>query len=554
MLREDAHAPFGIETDMEAFAEALDVVISDSADSTGPSFIVLDAGDAYRATKFETQVTEEIALRHRQNALTTLDRVVTLARERFPDDVIILASQSTGDPAMGRLEGFGPIVISGGDRSGFLSSSSTQRAGLVTNLDLTATVLDALGLKRPVQVLGNEMVLGAAPARLEDRVRVLDRLNRTAVSVDSGKPGVVNTFVVFTVIVLALSAIVLVRSRYWSPGLTAGWLLALRSALLLTIAVPVSSWMQFLWWRWPATATQAVTALAITSAVVWIASVAVMRFFPGRLAVAFGCLLTTLVLLVDQFFGAPLSFTNFFGYSPLMAARFYGMGNEAAAMFFGASVVGAALVLDEWPRARLVPLAKRIGLPVFGVLVVVVSAAPFLGANVGVVAWGTVGFAVAWVLMNGYRFTWRTALLILAAIVALTLAFALFDIFAAGQQTHLARSLGSAADGGLVELWKIVVRKADTNVRVLTHTRWSYILIAVVAFLAFARWRPQGDFAATLDENPHFADAITVSLVAGLAAYFTEDSGIVIPALEVLYLGVALAWVMLARLDRGETR
>ena len=61
------------------------------------------------------------------------------------------------------------------------------------------------------------------------------------------------------------------------------------------------------------------------------------------------------------------------------------------------------------------------------------------------------------------------------------------------------------------------------------------------------RWRPHGDFADTLDENPNFAHAITVVLVAGGIAYFSEDSGIVIPALAVFYLGIALSWLMLSR-------
>jgi hypothetical protein len=108
--------------------------------------------------------------------------------------------------------------------------------------------------------------------------------------------------------------------------------------------------------------------------------------------------------------------------------------------------------------------------------------------------------------------------------------------------------LTSAEQGGWIELWNIVARKAETNMRVLTHTNWAYILIATLAFLGFMRWRPQGGFAETLSENPNFADAITVSLVAGLVAYFSEDSGIVIPALEVFYVGVGIVWLMLSRL------
>lgn len=551
VLREDPGAPFGIETDTEAFARVLDDVSAETKDAEGPALIVLDAGDAYRATKFETQVTPEIAATHRLRALGTLDRVVTIARQRFPDDVLIVASQSTGDALAGRMEGFGPIIVSAPGWNGYLSSSSTQREGIVTNLDLTATILHLLGLQRPVQVLGNEMTVASAPAAAATRIEELTRKNRTAIAVDSARAGVVNTFVVLAVVALLFSSVVLVRSKYWAERVTRRWVLVLKMVLLLALSVPVSSWLMFVWMPWPGTTAEGVLALLLTVFAVWAALVALMRFTPPRVPVAVGSLLTAVVLLADQFLGSPASFTNYFGYSPLLAWRFYGMGNEAAAILFGASVVGLALVYDEWPEAGWAKWAKRIGLPLFGAIAVFTAAAPFLGANVGVAVWGTVGFVLATVLMNGRHVTIKTILWMMLAVVLVIGAFALVDLYGGGEQTHLARALDSAETGGLAELWKIVARKAETNMRVLTHTRWTWILIAVVAFLALMRWRPQGDFADTLAVNPDFADAITVSLVAGLAAYFTEDSGIVIPALEVFYVGVALAWLMLLRVPQS---
>lgn len=547
VLREDPGAPFGIETDTDAFARVLIDVEARTRDSAAPALIVLDAGDAYRATKFESQVTPEIAETHRQKALGTLDRIVALAMERFPDDVLIVASQSTGDALAGRMEGFGPIIVSADGWQGYLSSSSTQREGIVTNLDLTATILYALGLERPVQVLGNEMTVSPAPASADARIEELTRKNRTAIAVDSARAGVVNTFVVLSVVALLFSSVVLVRSRYWPERVTRRWVLVLRLVLLLALAVPVSSWLMFTWMPWPGTTAEGVLGLLATIAVIWAGLVALMRFTPSRVPVAAGALLTAGVLLVDQFLGSPASFTGYFGYSPLLAWRFYGMGNEAAAILFGASVVGLALIFDEWPDAKWMRWVKRFGLPLFGAIAVFTAAAPFLGANVGVAIWGTVGFVLATILMNGRHVTFRTVVWMGIAVVAVIGVFALIDLYGGGEQTHLARALASADAGGLSELWKIVARKAETNMRVLTHTRWTWILIAVVAFLAFMRWRPQGDFAATLEVNRDFADAITVSLVAGLVAYFTEDSGIVIPALEVFYVGIALAWLMLAR-------
>ncbi len=549
LIREDPNAPFGIETDLEEFEEALASVDNSTAAISGPGFVVLDAGDAYRATKFEPQVSPTIADDQRNRALRTLDSVVALAAEKFADDTIMVVSQSSGDPLRNRPEGLGPVVVSGEGWSGYLTSSSTQREGLVTNLDVTATVLESLDLERPVQVLGNEMRTTDAPAQLQDRIAHLSRMDATAVSVDAAKPGIVNSFVVFTVAALLLGAFVLVRARHWSARTVKWWVLGLRLALLAVLSVPVASWLMFLWMRWPATPGQSTFGLLTTAAVVFGSAVILLVRTPIRVPIAALSLLTAVTIMVDQLLGAPASFTNTFGYSPLLAARFYGMGNEAAAILVGSSLVGVALLFDQWPASRWTLLGKRYGLVLLGIAVTATAAAPFWGANIGVAIWGIAGFGLAWVLMNGRHVTPKTIAWLSVSVVAVIAAFAAIDLLSGGPQTHLARALASAQQGGLIELWNIVARKAETNMRVLTHTNWAYILVATLAFLGFMRWRPQGGFAETLAVNPNFADAITVSLVAGLVAYFSEDSGIVIPALEVFYVGVAVVWLMLSQLD-----
>lgn len=553
LIREDPNAPFGIETDLKEFADALDDVDAETSEHGGPALVVLDPGDAYRATKFESQVSTSVAQEHRRRALSTLDQVVGLASQRFADDTIMVVSQSTGDTLIDRPEGLGPVIIAGEGWSGYVTSNSTQRDGLVTNLDVTATVLESLGLQRPVQVLGNEMRTVAAPATLEARVAQLSRMDRTAVAVDQAKPGIVNTFVVCTVAALLLGAFALVRARHWAPRTVRWWVFGLRLALLAVLSVPVSSWLMFLWMRWPETPSQSIFGLLATAAVVFAGAVVLLYRTPIRVPVAVLSLLTAAAIMADQLLGAPASFTNTFGYSPLLAARFYGMGNEAAAILMGSSVVGIALLFDQWPDSRWTQWGRLYGLPLLGAAVVGTAAAPFWGANIGVAIWGVVGFVLAWVLMNGKHVSVRTVVAMGVAVVAVIGAFAAFDLLNGDSQTHLARALTSAEQGGVVELWNIVVRKAETNMRVLTHTNWAYILVATLAFLGFMRWRPQRGFADILAANPYFADAMTVALVSGLVAYFSEDSGIVIPALAVFYVGVAIVWLMLDGLARGES-
>lgn len=547
LLTQDANAPFGIATDKAAVAKALKAANHDMAAAGGPRLVVVDAGDVYRAVKFSEQVTAEIAVKQRERGMSTLDAAVAAAENTFGRSAtLMVVGQSTGDPALGQAEGIAPLIVSGdGWGAGQLTSDSTHRIGLVTNPDITASALEALGIPQPVSVIGDPVHERSA-GDLASRIALLSRMDATAVSVDQAKPGLVNTFVALTIVALLMAAFILVRAREWSLRVLGRGVAVVKALLLLVLALPMCGWLMFGFNRWPGTSGQAITAYVVTVAIVWAIGILLWWKTGARVPVAVLSLATAATIVVDQWLGAPASFTNFYGYSPLLAARFYGMGNEAAAILFGSSIVGLALLVDEWPEHRFTVYVRRFGLPLVGLIAIMTAAAPFWGANVGVAIWGVVGYGLAWVLMNGHHVSWRIVFWLFLGVVVIIAAFAAIDLFGGGPQTHLGRALTSAQSGGLVELWNIIVRKAETNARVLTRTNWAYILLAVLAFLGLMRWRPQGGFADTLIENPNFADAITVSLVAGLVAYFTEDSGIVIPALEVFYVGIGLSWVMLS--------
>lgn len=560
LLRADSSAPFGVRTDLETFERATQAV---PADFQG--LLVLDAGDMHRAVAFAPQVAPEVAVRMRADALKALDSVVGLARERWPDTPMIVMSMSTADTLTSGPEAFGPVIFSRGDdevsaEQGVLSSDSTQRLGLVTSLDVARTLYaQASGSSEASVGMAGSVLEAENPAwagDLDDRVAWLSRQSAAAVAIDSVKYTIANTFVALLVLALLFSAMVVVTARGWRPRTALRWVIGLKAVLALVSVAPLAGWLMFVPDRWPAGMVAVTLGFLGALGVTWIAALFALRRWPSRAVLGVTALLSALVICVDQWLGAPLSFSNFFGYSPIVAARFYGIGNEAASILFGAALVGVALILDQWPdRPWSAPL-KRFGIPAIGIVVVLSAAAPFWGANVGVAIWGVVGFGLMYLLMNEIPVTWKSVVALGFVVVAVIGAFAVLDRLG-GAQTHLARSLSAADQGGIQVLVDIVVRKAQTNLRVLTATNWAYILVAVLAYLGFMRWRPHGEFADTLAANPRFADAVTVSLVAGAVAYFTEDSGIVIPALITFWIGVGIAWLMLDRLAEdvsGEDR
>jgi len=554
LLVNDADAPFGFATDLDVFASELKRVVDGLDRTSGPTFLVLDAGDPHRAHEVAMDVMPQVAEEHRRAAVSTLDAVVAMALESLPDDGVLVVVPQVLAEQPGTVTGLGPAVIYGPGWSGYLSSSSTQRRGLVTNLDIAATVLNELGVEVPVEVLGNPMVSDGSTAPLAERIEALAAANATAVAVDSAKPAIVNGFIAATTLVLLACTVVLLRARRW-PVRTVGIVSSLgRRLMLLALAVPPASLLMFLLDPAPSTAAEASLAFFVTLGALWALGLVLERFSGSRVPVVVLSLLSVGVIVADQAFGAPLSFTSFLGYSPLLAARYYGLGNEGAAILFGAAVIGYGLLLDEYRDAPWVRVAARWGIPALALLVVVVGAAPMLGANVAVAVWAVVGFAAMWVIYNRVKLDWRIVAGALVVMVLFVAAFSLIDLRAEpGSQSHLARAWESMAKGGISELWLIVVRKAETNVRVLTRTNWSWVLVAVLAFLAFMRWRPQGDFAATLTENPGYSAGMAACLIGGLTAFVTEDSGIVIPALIMVYVGVGILHLMLSRLPRAVT-
>lgn len=548
LVKSDPLAPYGISADRDAYAEVLARLDAELDAHGGPALVVLDPGDLQRAELFAPDAAPQVAQDHHAAAVQSLDMVARMAFDLVGEEGVLFVVPHVASTDARKIMGLAPAIAIGPGFTGNLVSSSTQRTGLVTDMDITATALDVLGVKRPVSLLGNPVNGDGATTPANERIGALATMNDVARSVDGAKPGVLNTYIAFTTIALLISTVVVLRTHRWSSHAVSIITRILQACLLVVLAVPIATNLMFALDGSPTSAGQAVSSFVLITVALFLFALFLMYRTAARVPVAALSLITVATLAVDQWIGTPWSFSSFLGYSPLLGARYYGMGNEGAALFVGATLIGTGMLFDEYPSSRLTLLGRRWALPLLGLLVVITAAAPFLGANVGVAAWGIVAFAVAWAQMNGVRVRFRTMLLMLLAIVALVAVFSIVDLSSdSGTQTHLGRAWASAASGGAGELWLIIARKAETNVRVLTRTNWSYLLIAVLAFLGFMRWRPQGDFAATLDENPYFSAALSASLIGGFVGYLTEDSGIVIPALILLYGGAGILYLMLGR-------
>lgn len=550
LIDSDENGPWGVSTDLEALEEALDDVIERADSAKGPSLVVVDPGDLHRAVEFADMVSADVAQAHWRQALTVLDAVVEMVTERMPEDAVLIVVAPVPDPPEeGRPWPLAPCIVHGpGWEPGFLTAPSTHRTGLAALTDVPATVLDAMGVEPPLAMMGSPMVSEASSLGFDERVEQLVADDASAVALDAAKRPVLNAFIALTVLLIVGATLMVMRDRYpkWAAR-------GVQWGLIGVLSVPVASYLMFAVKARPGSEWLAVGLLLAATAVVWAASMAT-GLAEVRAPLLFVSGLTAVVLLADPWLGSPLSFTGFLSYSPLGGARYYGLGNEAAGLLFGSVAVALGLAVDRGGEMPWVRALARWGVPLIGAFVVWTTVAPGLGANVGVAIWGVVTFGVLWAALNGIKFGWKTVAAILVVVILVLAVAVVLD--ARGEGTHLARFVGAAERGGLEQAWTMIERKIETNLRVLTATNWTWVLIAVLGLLAVMRWKPRGEFMEALREAPGFAQAMTALLWGGLFAYFSEDSGIVIPALMLLYPGVGVLFLMLERrrAEGGEAR
>ena len=121
----------------------------------------------------------------------------------------------------------------------------------------------------------------SGPEALEARVSRLGRMSAAAVAIEAPKSGVLNVFIGLVVVVLGLSAVLLGLSRSWRGRTVSRLARGLQALLLLTLSVPLASWLMFLVTPSPATPGVAVASLGGTAVVVWLASLLVWWRFPS---------------------------------------------------------------------------------------------------------------------------------------------------------------------------------------------------------------------------------------------------------------------------------
>jgi hypothetical protein len=475
-------------------------------------------------------------------ALAQLDQdVARVAQTRRPQDTLLVLGLSdgpVGPPALHVAIAFGPRF-----QGGRLVSASTRRAGFVQLIDLAPTILDLLAVPRPDGVVGQ-------PARRTGgrSGNVVADLVDDQLAADAHRRYVPPFFTLLVATQLLLYFVAwrgLRRRRRGSAGHFRLRSFTHQSALAFA-CVPAATYLvqTVPWWRYRLwfllLAVAAVTALLHTVATrgPW------RRHVLGPVGAISA--ITALVLALDLLTGARLQMSSLAGYSPIVAGRFAGVGNVAFAVFATSALLAtAALARNRSRRARL---ALVVGV---GTVAVVIDGSPLWGSDFGGVLALVPGFAVLGMLLLGTRVSVPRLLAVLGLGVLLVTTFAFLDYTReADARTHLGRFVQQVVDG---QAGTVVRRKANANLRLLTHSVLTLVVPLAVAFLAFVLLRPWGGLRRALQRADELRAGLIAVLVMAVVGFLANDSGVAVPSFA-LTLAVPIALAVSIRVAEEDER
>jgi hypothetical protein len=445
-----------------------------------------------------------------------LDELEDLAEGLGPEGLLIAFA---GAPPAERLLAMG---MSGAGYTGDLTSDSTRTDGVVITPDITATVLDRLGVEVPDEVNGSEIRSGEERDP-EGVAELMERLDDRA-----SRDLVVLLPLAVWALAVALAAAIW-RRRGAAVGLV---LLALACAwapLTLLVAAALD-------------ADEATSAFILGLGSVALA-LATRRFVPGTRGLALAAGATVAAHAVDVVAGSPLTSLSVLGPNPGGGVRFFGIGNELEAILTTLTLIGTGAFLATVPG-----LSRRSAAAWF-LAVALIAAAAFapgrFGADVGAAIVLGVGGATAAALALGLSVRRTVAAVVVAGVLGV-LALVAVDALLGG--AHFARSvLGAGEASDVIDVFD---RRVSLMLDTFTHPVYPELLVATAVALALGLWR-RGVVLGWFGERWPARCGYLGALVGVLVGTVANDSGSVLLVIGTIYLAVSAGYFWATRAGDG---
>ena len=399
-----------------------------------------------------------------------------------------------------------------------LTSDTTRRDGIVSNVDVAPTILDFLGVPIPDEMTGSPIrIEGEPPTRLHQRYLQYQRIHTPL--------GLLALAIALVTLFVSVGVILFWRS---APRAAVGVLgiLAVVSVALPVVMLPASLLPRL-------TYSVVLSTLAAGAAVVTMFTVGWGRGRP-TMPVAVVAGLGMGAVIVDGALGWPAMLTPLLGDSALEGVRFYGMGNAYAGVYMAGAILLAS---------RIPPVAGMALLAAAGLL----AGLPGFGAELGT-SFTLFAAAGLWYMIRVRQRFGLREVAVAAGVALVGLAAILLIHRFSPDPTHVTR----VVDGSPGDILATFGRRLALNVRNTSATPAAWLIVALLPVWLMVAWNGLGPFGPALRKHPSWRDASIVLALASIIGFLVNDT-IGVAGLGFTYLSAALIYPALRERWRTAT-
>ncbi len=494
----DANYPFKKKMD---YKKLLSESINSNAD-----FKIIDIGDLERLYRYGNNYSEDEYLQKRKNILNDIDIFIEelLKNVDFKKSTLIITSPNATDTIIDKNK-LSPILFYGREiPKGELLSNTTNRNGIIANIDLAPTILNLLGIDSTGSIGKIVSFDDDIDKSIEEKIIEKNKIY----TVSSVRYKSLLYYGICSIIILVLILLVKIARIRLSMNFKNIMRILLEMILLMPTLYLITSIFQ-------PTNSRNYIGLILLLLVVSIIVLYVLRRINMNKKLLIFSSFNIIILLLDLILKGQISQFSVLSHDPIIGARYYGMGNEMV----GILLASIAILLKQ---LKILGINKNVNILILmtGLFFI---ASPKLGANVG----GSLALLVTlifyFLLEKEIEIDIKKILIIAVTGIAILGIIAIIDIKFNTNTTHLGNTILSIKDEGLSLIIQIIFRKLLMNIKLIGRSFWTFVLLT--SLLVFSG----GIYYNEIYDSDLLK--VTIAIIIGaLAGFLLNDSGLILSA------------------------
>lgn len=517
ILAEDINYPYGFKTDYEKILKELAEIEDDA------SLIVIDTGDLYRLNNYGDFLSLDVFEQKRNIIIKDIDNFIGDLEAKIDEKNSLLMVISP-NKAEERIDGsrLTPIVLWGKDiENGVLTSSTTNKKGIVTNLDISPTILEVLNIS-------TNNISGSSMRTLEENksLEYVKSINGRINTANKVRTKTLSLYGTISIIILSIFLIIFLLNINITDHIG-------KNLLLLLYVIPMVFILNSLF------NINSIFKFVISLFVFISILVLIIKKYDAEKIISIITIIYFILIIIDLLSNNYLTRFSILSYDPIIGARYFGIGNEMIGIFLAITSIMSGLLLERFSNRA------------FSIFILLISILfvghPKLGANIG----GTMALVFAsfyFILLKKDRqFSFKNIIIAIVLIGVIIVGLAYIDIYLNPNPTHLGKSLILLSEDGLGIVQNIINRKVLMNIKLTGSTIWTKVLFVNILVQITISYIFKEKIENLLDNG--LGKGILTGILGAIMGLLLNDSGVILSALAMNLITIFLLITILKDLE-----